>query len=661
MVTGIYPTAARPHSGTFVKSQVESLEAAGVEVEVVHPGPRTMPLRYLSATGRVFLKSLRGHFDIIHGHYGLWCLAARVQWTTPVVAAYLGDDVLGTHSGKGYYTRKSLMTRRVSRWLARHVDAVTVKTEEMRRALSTNGAHVIPDGIDFELFRPIARDEARTRLGWDADCYYIVFGNNPQIPVKDFPLAQAAVASLARRGIQSELIVAHGLAQPTFVQYINASNALLLTSIAEGSPNVVKEAMACNVPVVATDVGDVAEVVGHTAGCAVCPRDPEILAEGLERALRHTGPTTGREDIRHLDRRVIAQQIIDVYEHVMNRGPASLDGAYAPIRALFVTGAYPTEQRPHWGTFIKSQVESLRAAGIDVEVVHPRSGPMPLRYATATARTFFRAVSRRVDVVHGHYGLWCLVARLQRTTPVIASFMGDDVMGTPTSHGGFTRKSLLVGRVSRWLSRHVDAVIVKSEGMKRAIPAPGAYVIPNGVDFDLFRPIPRDKARAALGWNPMGYYVLFANNPRIPRKDFPLAQASIDRLKDRGITAELVIANALSQEALVWYLNASNALLLSSMAEGSPNGVKEAMACNVPVVATDVGDVAQVIGRTPGCAVCPRDPEVLAEGLERALLHTGPTTGRGDIRYLDRKVIAPQIIAVYEHVMNRRPVSLDGA
>jgi glycosyltransferase involved in cell wall biosynthesis len=114
--------------------------------------------------------------------------------------------------------------------------------------------------------------------------------------------------------------VANGRPQTAVAQRINASNALLLTSIHEGSPNVVKEAMACNVPVVATDVGDVAEVVGQTAGCAVCPRDPEALAAALEVALRRPGPTTGRSDIRHLDRTVVAYQVIAVYESVTQCG-----------------------------------------------------------------------------------------------------------------------------------------------------------------------------------------------------------------------------------------------------------------------------------------------------------------------------------------------------
>lgn len=323
------------------------------------------------------------------------------------------------------------------------------------------------------------------------------------------------------------------------------------------------------------------------------------------------------------------------------------------LRILTVTGAYPAEYRPHWGTFIKSQVDSLIEQGLEVEVIRPRPGPMPWRYATASGQVFFKTLTGRYDVVHGHYGLWCLVARLQWTTPVVASFLGSDLLGVPTADGRYARKHALVIHISRWLSRRVDAVIVKSQQMRDIIPAHNVFVLPNGVDFDLFRPASRAEARAALGWKPDGYYFLFANDPSIPRKGFALAQAAIERLRARGMPAELIVANGLPQTEVVRRINASNALLLTSIHEGSPNVVKEAMACNVPVVSTDVGDVSQLVERTAGCAVCPRDPEAIAAALEEALRHTGPTTGRSDIRHLERSVVARQVIAVYEAVIGR--------
>lgn len=319
MVMGIYPTARRPHAGTFIKPIVEALRARGHEVELVHPGPMPAPLRYIWATLLVFCKTLGGRYDIVHGHYGLWCLVARLQWRAAVVSAFLGDDLLGTITARGGYSRKSRLVVHISRWLCRVSDAATVKSEQMKCSAGREDVVIIPDGIDFCLFRPMPRSEARAALGWDQDKNYILFANNPAIPVKNFALAQAALHRLAEQGIAAELVVANGLPQTTVVQYMNASNVLILPSLAEGTPNVAKEAMACNIPVVATDVGDVAQVIGQTVGCSVCPFDAEALANALARAIQHKGPTTGRADIAHLESSVVIEQVLELYEQAITR------------------------------------------------------------------------------------------------------------------------------------------------------------------------------------------------------------------------------------------------------------------------------------------------------------------------------------------------------
>lgn len=324
-----------------------------------------------------------------------------------------------------------------------------------------------------------------------------------------------------------------------------------------------------------------------------------------------------------------------------------------PLRVLMVTGIYPTERKPHAGTFIQSQVASLIEEGVEVEVIHPRPGPMPLRYAYAVWQVFRKTLRGQFDIVHGHYGLWCLVCCMQWTTPVVASFLGSDLLGSPAEMGSANKKDMLVVHISRWLSRHVSAVIVKSQEMKQSAGRLDSYVIPNGVDFDLFRPQARSEARKALGWKPEQAYVLFANDPGIPRKNYALAQAAVERLKDRGIEVELVVANGLPQATVVQYINASNVLILPSLSEGSPNIVKETMACNVPVVATNVGDVVDVIGKTKGCAVCPFDADALANALAEAIEHTEPTTGRADIQHLDLHLVAQRVIGVYRQVIGQ--------
>lgn len=325
-----------------------------------------------------------------------------------------------------------------------------------------------------------------------------------------------------------------------------------------------------------------------------------------------------------------------------------------PMRVLVVTGVYPTDEIPHSGTFIKSQVESLIDAGVEVEVIHPRPGSVPIRYISAAIEVFFKTLTGKFDVINGHYGLWCLATRLQWTTPVVASFLGGDLFGELYNDGGSRQKADFVVKVCLWLSKHVDAVIVKSEGMKKLVPDGNTFIVPNGVNFELFRPIPRAEARAALGWEQDRFYVLFGNNPKMPAKNYPLALATMEHLRARGVSAELVVANSLPQTKVVYYINASNALLLPSIYEGSPNIVKELMACNVPIVATDVGDVAALTRRTKGCKTCLSDPEALAVALEEALLHTEPTTGRADIAHLENSLIAEKIIAIFEQVSKNK-------
>lgn len=316
MVTGVYPTQARPHAGTFVKTLVEALRVLGVEVDVIHPAPGPVLWRYVLAIVQMWWKICCGHVDIVHGHYGQWCFFARLQRRVPVVAAFLGDDLLGTITARGEYSAVGALIVRLSRWLCWHVDVALVKSPGMQVASSCPKVEILPDGIDFALFRPLEREQVREELGWSQEGYYVLFGNNPAIPVKNVQLARAAVEYLAQQGVEVELVIAHGLPQTQLVRYMNACNAVILPSHAEGSPNVVKEAMACNVPVVATDVGDVSEVIWSTQGCSICRPDPISFALGLLHAFQQRGPTTGREDIAHLEVSLIARQMIAIYRQI---------------------------------------------------------------------------------------------------------------------------------------------------------------------------------------------------------------------------------------------------------------------------------------------------------------------------------------------------------
>jgi len=175
---------------------------------------------------------------------------------------------------------------------------------------------VIPSGLDFGLFRPIPQDEARRHLGLPVDKRFLLFVGNPELPRKRYDLARQAVDVL-NRSLSAELLVGWGAPHDDIPFYMNAADALVFTSRQEGSPNVVKEALACNLPVVSVRVGDVPLRLQNVEGCELCDDDrPETIAAALERVLRRNRRVAGRDAVRDLDEQRLAQEVISIYRSV---------------------------------------------------------------------------------------------------------------------------------------------------------------------------------------------------------------------------------------------------------------------------------------------------------------------------------------------------------
>jgi glycosyltransferase involved in cell wall biosynthesis len=258
--------------------------------------------------------------DLVHAHYSYTGMVARTQWQVPVVVTYHGDDLLGTVNVQGRKTQLSRLVVTAGRVLGRLADAVIVQSKEMARQLKReDDVYIIPHEVDFETFRPVEREHARAILGLEPWKKYLLFAANPAIPVKRFPFAKAAAQRLSQCDPAVELIVVYTETQDRLALYMNACDALVFPSFQEGSPNIVKQAMACNLPIVATDVGDVREVIGKTEGCFICNPEVTEFAEKLREILRHRARTQGREHIHHLDRCAVARRVIQVYENTLKK------------------------------------------------------------------------------------------------------------------------------------------------------------------------------------------------------------------------------------------------------------------------------------------------------------------------------------------------------
>src|SRR5207253_603107 len=319
IMTAIYPTVDNPAFGSYVRTQSESLQRAGLDVEMLVLSHRHRKLIYPLAIFQLRERLACSAVDLVHAHYGLVGLIARTQWKVPVVVTYHGSDILGSITK---YGKRPLVQRVIAsacRVLARHVDAAIVQSDQMAAKIRKAKVHVIPHEVDLDVFRPTDREQARAVLGLDSGKRYLLFAANPRVEVKRFPLAKAAANALARHDTRVEMLVVSHEPQTRLALYMNACDALVFPSYQEGSPNIVKQAMACNVPIVATDVGDVRKIIGSTDGCMISEPEVEAFAEAASSLLVRSERTSGRQQVMHLDGAKVARQVIDVYDSCFRR------------------------------------------------------------------------------------------------------------------------------------------------------------------------------------------------------------------------------------------------------------------------------------------------------------------------------------------------------
>jgi glycosyltransferase involved in cell wall biosynthesis len=318
VVTNMYPTPAQPAFGVFVQDQVESLRRLGIEVDVLFMNGRRNRLNYLAGYPRLWRQLQRERYDLVHAHYIFAGLVARAQWSCPVVLTHHGPEV--------FLTWEAQVCRLATRWF----HSVIVVSEEMRQKLGLERAYVIPCGIDMKRFQPQPQAQCRVALGLPQDKQLVLWAGEHQRPEKRFELVAQAIDLLRVRRDDVELVLLSGRPHTLVPQYMNAADALVLASDAEGSPMVVKEAMACNLPVVATPAGDVREVIGGTEGCFVTSQDPAEIAAKLEAALAFGRRTDGRRAVAPLELGAISRRIIDVYRDTLaahGRRDVALDPA----------------------------------------------------------------------------------------------------------------------------------------------------------------------------------------------------------------------------------------------------------------------------------------------------------------------------------------------
>ncbi len=289
------------------------------------------------------------------------------------------------------------------------------------------------------------------------------------------------------------------------------------------------------------------------------------------------------------------------------------------IRVLFVTSQWPTRDNPSMAPFVKREVEALIEQGLYIDVFIYKGGWKIGNYFRAIRELWRLVNTRHIDIVHARFGQCGIVARAQWQIPVVISYGGSDIEGSPVFSGWSRYKNYLLRSVSWVLSLLVDEVIVVSDHLGKKLPRKDYHVISSGIDFSLFRPIPKEEARQYLDLDQEKKYLLFAGNPANSRKRYELAQKA-SLIAAEYIPHELIVLTGQPQDVVPIYMSACDALLLTSTNEGSPNVIKEAIACNLPIVSVKVGDIETRLSGIDGCYLClDESEESIAVEIQKAL------------------------------------------
>jgi glycosyltransferase involved in cell wall biosynthesis len=325
----------------------------------------------------------------------------------------------------------------------------------------------------------------------------------------------------------------------------------------------------------------------------------------------------------------------------------------ADANVLVLTNMWPEPTRAAYGIFVERQVHALKEAGVRCDVLYARGYLSKAVYVLGVPLMLWLSLAtrRRYRAVHVHCGEMALIARFFLTRPMIATYHGDDVLGYRADEGPVPFGRRLRAAVIRYHACLYNATVTQSAEMHNCLPRRARRhdtIIPCGVDTTRFFPRDREEARQALGWDSSERIVLFAaTRPYEPRKRFDLAQAAVKHAERELGPIRLAVAENQPPESIPLMMNAADCLLLTSMAEGSPVVVKESLMCNLPVIATDVADVKDMLADVSPSAVCSHNPAELGDALVTVLGTGGRSNGRKQRADLSQETTVARLLELY--------------
>lgn len=305
VVTNMYPTPERPQFGRFVRDQVEALaQLPGLDV-AVHAFPGGAPAAYLRAAAELRRLYRGARFDVVHAHFGLSAWPAR--------AVPAGARAVTLHGTDVAHPRSRAITLAGLRGLDLVAAVSTELAGQVPRWASRGPVRVLPCGVDLERFGRIDRREARAELGLAADAPHLLFPADPARPEKRGDLAAALAAKL-----DVKLLTLGGVDPERVGLYVNAANAVVVPSDREGFGLAVLEALACDVPVLATPHGVAPEALAGVEGCLCAPFSLEAWGRTLRAHLEAADPRVeGTSRAMRYSAQAMAGQVAAAWEEVL--------------------------------------------------------------------------------------------------------------------------------------------------------------------------------------------------------------------------------------------------------------------------------------------------------------------------------------------------------
>ncbi len=292
----------RSYLSPFIKEQAESLVRKGILIDFFFIKGKGV-FGYLKNYFSLINKIKHKEYDLIHAHYGLSGLLAVMQISIPVVITFHGSDI---NMKKNY-----IFSRLASNLSANNIFVHENLSNKLK--IYKQSQNIIPCGFDNNVFFHIPQKDAKKILGWNKDTRHIVFSSAFDNKVKNAPLAKSVTSKIPN----CKLVELKGYDKEQVNLILNASDLLLVTSFSETGPIIVKEALACNCPIVSTDVGDVSQIIGNVHNTFISSYDPKDIRAKIDLILSNPRKMNGRKAVNNFELDKIASKVKNVYKDTL--------------------------------------------------------------------------------------------------------------------------------------------------------------------------------------------------------------------------------------------------------------------------------------------------------------------------------------------------------